>query len=256
MVQVIYEITWACPCKCRFCTVPKSSFNYVVPTTEYEKVLRLFKRYFRCDLAVVISGGEPSIVPNLRDYVDIARGLGYEVTIVTNGYNAGNVLRAEPDLIEVSIDYFGESHDKVRGVEGLFSRAMGLVFRASMRGIPVVVRSTAMRGNIDDLLKMREYMDGNGLRDVPILVMPVRGSPELKPSKQQLLELVRRDGIYISNNCPAGISSFVVTPEREVLACIFYRKKLGRLRRITKRELDKVVVEGAKIPRYPCENPT
>ena len=250
MVQVIYEITWACPCRCPFCKIPKD--NYVVPTTEYEKVLRLFKEYFRSDLAVVISGGEPSIVPNLKDYVGIARRLGYEVTVVTNAYNVGNVLRSNPDLIEVSIDYFGESHDRLRGVDGLFSRAMGLVARAYMMGIPVVIRSTAMRDNIDDILKMREHLDSNGLSEVPILVMPVRGAPNLKPTKDQL-SILEREGIYISNNCPAGISSFVVTPKREVLPCIFFREILGKFRKFTIDELEIIVEKGRKIPRYPCE---
>ena len=129
---------------------------------------------------------------------------------------------------------------------------MSLIASAERAGIAAVIRSTAMRSNIHDIIKLREFLDSSGLRGVPILVMPVRGAPELKPSPQQL-ELLNRDGIVVSDNCPAGISSFAITPDREILACIFYRRKLGQLQRFTKEELDEAIKEGAKIPRFPCE---
>lgn len=252
MVQLICEITWTCPCRCPFCTVPK--LDELMPLPTFKRSLELFKLYFEGeDLAVVLSGGEPSTVTFLKRYVDVARDLGYSVTVATNGWNPRVVLEAEPDLIEVSIDYFGPKHDEVRRVLGLFGKAVRLVEEAANRGIMVAVRSTAMKGNIGDILALREYLDGKGLGNVPILVMPVRGAPQLKPSRQQLQVLATRRGIIVSDNCPAGISSFVITPTREVLACIFYRKKLGKLQRFTRQELEKVAEEGRKMPRFPCE---
>jgi len=252
MVQLIFEITWTCPARCPFCPVPKT--NKLLPLTDYRRILELFKLYLKDDdYAVVLSGGEPATVSFLKDYVDTARRLGYMVTVVTNAFNIRNVLNSRPDVIELSIDYFGEQHDRTRGVKGLFNNAMRLVALATRYGIPVVIRSTAMKDNIQDILELRKYLDSNGLSEIPIIVMPVRGAPELKPNSHQLQELVKHEGIYLSDNCPAGISSFVITPEREVLACIFYRKKLGQFWRFTKEELDEVIKEGAKIPRFPCE---
>ena len=251
MVQLIFEITWNCPCRCPFCPVPKSL--EVLPLTDFARTLELFKQYYKDDeYAVVISGGEPGTVVFLKKYVDTARRYGYTVTIVTNAYNIRNILEAHPDIIELSIDYFGEKHDKTRGLPGLFNNAMKLVTIATRLGIPVVIRSTAMKDNIYDILKLRKHLDENGL-NIPIITMPVRGAPELKPTEQQLQELGKTQGIYLSDNCPAGISSFVITPNREVLACIFYRKKLGQFWRYTKEELDEILENGRKIPRFPCE---
>ncbi|RLB81438.1 MAG: hypothetical protein DRH17_09065 [Deltaproteobacteria bacterium] len=255
MVQLIFEITWTCPCKCPFCPVPK--MNKLLPLSDYKRVLQLFKQYYKdSDYAVVLSGGEPGTVTFLKQYVDVARELGYEVTVVTNAFNIKNIVNSHPDLIELGIDYFGEQHDKTRGVKGLFNNAMKLIALASRHGIPVVIRSTLMKTNSYDILKLRKYLDDNGFNDTPIIVMPVRGAPELKPSQQQIEELAKHEGIFLSDNCPAGISSFVITPDREVLACIFYRKRLGQFWRYTKEELDKILEEGAKIPRYPCERPS
>jgi len=255
MVQVIAEITYVCSCKCPHCPIKKLNLEgKLLPLKDYERALGVFRRHFDDDeYAVVLSGGEPGTVPSLKKYVDAARRLGYTVTVVTNAYNIRNILEARPDVIELSIDYFGEKHDRTRGVRGLFNNAMNLATTATRLGIPVVIRSTAMKDNIQDILELRKYLDNNGLSEMPIIVMPVRGAPELKPNNHQLQELVKHEGIYLSDNCPAGISSFVITPDREILACIFYRKKLGQFRRFTKEELDEVIKEGAKIPRFPCE---
>jgi len=243
MIQVIVEITHYCPCRCPFCTVPKS--KKVMPLEHFRRALECFKEFFQEEMSVVISGGEPSVVDNLRDYVMCAKELGYMVTVATNAYNPSKVLEAEPDLIEVSLDYFGKKHDSVRGVKGLFDNAMKLVRVASGR---VVIRSTAMRDNIADIISIRKYLDDS----IPVIAMPVRGAPDLAPSPDQL-EVLERHGVIVSDNCPAGVSSFVVDPDLNVLACIFYRKKLGQLRNFTKEELRKIVDEGAKIPRFPCE---
>ena len=254
MVQVIFEITYTCPGNCPFCPIKKLNLGgKLLPLTDYKRILEVFRRHFDDDeYAAVLSGGEPGTVSFLKDYVDTARRLGYVVTIVTNAFNPKRITEAKPDLIEISIDYFGSKHDETRGVRGLFNRAMNLIAFAERAGIATVVRSTAMKDNIYDIIKLREFLDSNGLRDVPILVMPVRGAPELKPLPQQL-ELLNKDGIVVSDNCPAGISSFVVTPDREILACIFYRKKLGQFWRFTKDELEAAVKEGAKLPRFRCE---
>ena len=235
------------------CTVPKTK-NAKMPLEHYRKALALFKEFFNDnEPAVVISGGEPSIVENLKDYVVAAKELGYTVTVVTNGYNPVKVLEALPHVVEVSLDYFGEKHDSIRGVKGLFDRAMKLIHQAHFRiGISPVVRSTVMKDNIGDIIKVRKYLDNHMMEEIPVIAMPVRGAPHLAPTPKQLRQLEKHD-IIISDNCPAGISSFVIDPDMNVLACIFYRKKLGELRKFTVDELKAIVEEGRKIPRFPCE---
>jgi len=261
MVQVIVEVTYECPGRCAFCPVRRLGLRGSMDVETFFRVLLLFRRVFGVDntrawgdqLAAVISGGEPSVLPNLWEYVRAARIAGYSVTVVTNAFHPVRVVMAEPDVVEVSVDYFGAKHDQSRGIQGLFDRAMTLLALAVKRGVTAVVRATAMRDNVFDIIMLREYLDACGLGEIPILVMPVRGAPELSPSEDQLT-LLRRRGIILSDSCPAGVSSFVVTPKLEVLPCIFYRVPLGRLERLTEEELREIVERGAKLPRYPCEH--
>jgi len=214
----------------------------------FAQALELFSILDR-DRACVISGGEPSTLPNLEQYVKVAHDLGYTVTIVTNGYNIERVINAGADLVEVSIDRVGMAHDKERGVDGLWEN----IIKAVTSNCRVVIRSTLMKNNIKDIKLMRKMFS-----DTPIFVMPVRGCPEIKPTPEQIEEISKLENVFISNNCPAGIHSFVITPSEEgssvdVLACFIYRRKLGTLKKYSRNELKKILEEGRKIPRFPCE---
>jgi len=246
-MQLIFEITWKCPARCRFCTVPKGGVT--VDLGLYERALRLF-RDLDTDMSVVLSGGEPTTIPYLDRYVKLAKKLGYCVTVVTNGFFPDTALNSGADLIEVSVDYWGERHEQSRGVKGLWKHITYLLENG--RG-KVVIRATLLHDNFQDLLKIHEEYP-----DILMLVMPVRGYI-VKPKREHLEALSRLENVYIANNCPAGISSFVIAPgldwtkELDVLACIFYRRLLGRLRKFTRDELERILEEGKKLPRFPCE---
>jgi len=216
----------------------------------FEKALKLFQDA-GADKAV-ISGGEPSILSNLDYYVFLAKRMGYTVTVATNAYNPYRVLEANPDAIQVSIDYFGEKHDQSRGVYGLFQNAWELIKKAHMKDLTVVVRATLLKDNFNDILRIRKELDQEKMQEIPVLVMPVRAAG-IKIDQQLLVRLSEAEGILVADSCPAGIESFVITPELDVLACIFYRKKLGKLVKFNHGELQEILENGKKLPRFPCE---
>jgi len=255
MVQVIAEITYKCPAKCPFCPLRNMQRTDTMSIEDYIKALRLFRDFFDGDMAVVLSGGEPSMLENLGDYVRVAKDLGYVVTIVTNGYIPERALEARPDAIEVSIDYFDKKHDKTRGINGLFKNALKILMDAEKYDIQPIVRSIIMKDNIEDIIKLKKFVAMRELAwgEIPVIAMPIRGCPEKLPSKEDIERLMEHE-VIVSNNCPAGISSFVLTPSMDVLACIFYRKKLGQLKEFTKEELEEILRNGKKLPRFPCEH--
>lgn len=251
MVQIITEITYKCPAKCHFCPLREMRRKDTMSLENFTKALDLFSEFFSStENAVVISGGEPSTVQNLEEYVRTARDLNYTVTIVTNAFNPNRIILAKPDAIEISIDYFGKKHDRIRGIDGLFDSALWLVINALRNDIVPIIRSTAMCDNIGDIILLKRLAESK-FDDIPVIAMPIRGHPRLEPSPEQIKEL-EKAGVIVSNNCPAGISSFVITPNMEILACIFYRKKLGQLIEFTTEELKEALENGRKIPRFPC----
>jgi len=248
VVQVIFEVTRRCPARCPFCTVPRADAD--MPLQAYARALQLFLSRFR-EVEVVLSGGEPTLSPLLEEYIWVARALGCPVTVVTNAANPEAALRAldaGADLLEVSLDYYSERQDAVRGVPGLFRNALRLIEAARGR---VVIRATLLPDNLQDIERMAREHPG-----VPVFVMPVRGM-NWRPPREWIERLERHKNVAVADSCPAGVGSFVVTVgdggELEVLPCIFYRERLGVLREFTREELEAALALGRALPRFPCE---
>jgi MoaA/NifB/PqqE/SkfB family radical SAM enzyme len=254
-MQIIAEVTWVCLAKCEHCPLRDYAHTDVMPIEKFAKVLQLFSKVAevrREDKAVVISGGEPTTLLNLSDYVEVARNLGYTTTIVSNCFIPQKLFDAKPDVLEVSIDYLGVKHDEARGIP-LWDK-IALVIREYPNLL--VVRSTLFNDNMQDIVKIRDWV--REIRPHPfggIFVTPVRGKSAVAkaPTREQIEELKKEEGIFVENNCPAGINSFTVTPQLHVLACFLARKELGVIRDFSEKELEAITFKGAQLPRFLCE---
>ena len=241
---IIFELTHNCPCSCPFCTI-KNPESRTLSLGEYVKILKLFSQLYK-KLYIILSGGEPSLIENLYEYVEVGKTFG-TITVVTNAYNLKTLMKCKPDAFQLSIDYFGEKHDEVRGVRGLFENCKKLIEYAKSQDIQVIIRTTIMKDNINDIILLREYFN-----DLPILGMVVKGCKKLKPSNEDV-EKLKKLGVLVSHNCIAGRKLLVITPELEVLPCFLYRKVLGRIERFTLEELQVIIEEGLKVLPYACE---
>ncbi|MEM3942527.1 MAG: radical SAM protein [Fervidicoccaceae archaeon] len=247
-MQFVFEVTQKCPALCSFCPLRGGRGTGVIPLDIYALILDALQEVDP-EAAVVISGGEPSVLgKQLSSYVEEARKRGFWVTVVTNAFDPDAVLAAAPDLVEVSIDYFGDRHDKERGLP-LWLKAVRLVI--ALRGRGVVIRSTVFPDNINDILKLKALFP-----DVPIVAMPVRGAGVTVP--EEALRRLEENGVFLADDCPAGRRQIVFTPSNDgsvvALPCIFYRKELGRLTKENVKEgLQQVLKRGRRVPKRACE---
>ena len=104
----------ACNFRCPFCHNGDSVLNSDTPI-DFEEIISYLKtRVGKID-AVVISGGEPTLMPELEERILKIRELGYQIKLDTNGSNP-NVLKNLLDkklLDYVAMDIKnGESHYK------------------------------------------------------------------------------------------------------------------------------------------------
>jgi len=123
-------LTYRCQCKCVHCGIAlykqkkekELTYNEIISLIDEIKKLRVSWIYF--------FGGEPLIVPELPRYIKYAKQKGLKVRLDTNGLlldeNMVKKLKeVGVDTICVSIDSpFEATHDKLRGVDGIFKRAM------------------------------------------------------------------------------------------------------------------------------------
>ncbi|MEQ9303782.1 MAG: radical SAM protein, partial [Marinoscillum sp.] len=142
-----------CNSKCTMCNIWKQKLDFEITPTQLEEVLRdpLFSKI----KAVGITGGEPTLREDLPDlYEACCKSLPtlQGLSIITNAIKDKDVIARVTRVGEicdqygvkfsmmVSLDGYGETHDRIRGVKGNFESAMRVInhFRKNTK-IPVAI---------------------------------------------------------------------------------------------------------------------
>lgn len=123
-------------------------------------------------LSVTLAGGEPFIREDFRELIDgiVAHRMRFSVlsngTLVTDDLAAFLAASGRCDMVQVSVDGSEASiHDTLRG-RGSFEKAMEGIRCLQRHGVPVGVRVTVHRDNVDDLERIASLLlDDLGLPD-------------------------------------------------------------------------------------------
>ncbi len=129
---VTFFVTWACNHRCVFCDVWKKTPKDEMPLGDIERV---FSQLGRLDV-VRLSGGEPFLRKDLAEIVNSLDRINRPslIHITTNGILTRRIVETIERVerpgqihIKVSIDDLGDKHDKIRGVNGAYEKAMQTV---------------------------------------------------------------------------------------------------------------------------------
>ena len=161
--------TSGCNMRCPFCHNP----DLVIPENieksrlldEGELLLYLEKRKKYLD-GLVITGGEPTIQPDIVDFCRKIRGFGYDIKLDTNGLMP-EVL--EELLVEKLLDYIAmdikgpvDEYEKFCGVRGNRDKIYKSIEIIKNSGLKYEFRSTLVKGlhSEEDVLKMSQAIEG------------------------------------------------------------------------------------------------
>ncbi len=245
-MHIIAEITYKCPANCEFCPIkPIKKSKETMDLNKFMQALKLFTTLPHERRLLTISGGEPTIASNLRNFIDISHKLGFTVTVVTHCYNPNRLLEAKPDFVQISLDSVNSK---------LWHNALKVINYIKERKLKGFIRYTLTKENINDLYVLKSKLKALEV-DIEIYAMPIRGNPELTPSKEDILRLLEEGVAKLPTRCPAGRGQFVLTPDMAVLDCIFHRKLLGKFKQFSVEELAEIVERGKKLKPYPCGEP-
>jgi radical SAM protein with 4Fe4S-binding SPASM domain len=106
--------------------------------------------------AVLFSGGEPLVRPDILPLLEYATSIGITCTLSTNGlliddHMADRLAEIGVKYAGISIDGIGDRHDKLRGQKGAFVDTLAAIDRCRARGIKVGMRFTVHALNEPDL---------------------------------------------------------------------------------------------------------
>jgi hypothetical protein len=138
--DIVWDITYACPLRCAHCY--SESGRRASRQLDRAGLLQVTDALLELDpLGIVLAGGEPLVVPHLREVIERITAAGVQVHLYTSGW------RVTPAIVEdvlrlcttVSVSLDGaaaEVHDRIRGRAGSFDRAvnaLGLLDEAARR---------------------------------------------------------------------------------------------------------------------------
>ncbi|MFW5775622.1 MAG: radical SAM protein [Chitinivibrionales bacterium] len=153
---VVWNATRRCNLKCRHCYSDSQNCDYAdeMSTSEAQTFIDSLADFGAPVL--LFSGGEPLIRKDLFELVAHARQRGLRAVISTNGTLitpgiASQLRSAGLSYVGVSIDGLARNHDRFRGVDGAFDRAIEGIRACIETGVKVGLRFTVTRDNVADV---------------------------------------------------------------------------------------------------------
>ena len=133
--------------------------------------------------ALLMSGGEPLVRPDIFELAELAVSLGVRVTFSTNGTlidseKAKRIADIGVIYVGISIDGSEARHDSFRRKEGAYRAAIRGIRNCRDAGIRVGVRFTATAENVGDIDSVLKLVEDEGIGRLCIyhLVYSGRGS--------------------------------------------------------------------------------
>jgi len=158
--------TQGCNYRCPFChnrdlIARGTHADRLIP--EDEVLARIERRRGRLD-AVVISGGEPTLQPDLSDFLGAVRELGFKAKLDTNGSNPGvldDLIRAGLlDYVAMDLKAPWPKYDLLTGCRNAVPSVAASVRVLAGSGVPHEFRTTIVPDLLDgeDLAGIRELL--------------------------------------------------------------------------------------------------
>ena len=171
------EITNSCNMKCKHCmnwSVENSSEGF-----DKEKILMLVEDLHENNTEeIYISGGEPLLYPYIDDVILYASSLGIKVTLATNALEISNhieVIKKGVQLVSISLDGIGETHDKFRGVPGAFDNCVKMFKLLKQSKVKTRISAMIWKENVDELEEMISLAKSCGVSKVNLAFLIPEG---------------------------------------------------------------------------------
>ena len=152
--------TQGCNFRCPFChnggLIPDDA-----AATSGDEVLRFLERRRRVLTGVVVSGGEPTLQPDLIDFCRTLKSLGYAVKLDTNGSRpdvlAALLAEGLVDYVAMDVKAPASAYDRLTGVRTPMARLWESMNLVAASGLPHQFRTTYVQPllSADDLAAIR-----------------------------------------------------------------------------------------------------
>jgi MoaA/NifB/PqqE/SkfB family radical SAM enzyme len=266
----VAAVTYRCNARCEICDIWRRDAD------ARDELAPADYRWLPASLrSINVSGGEPFLRDDIVDVVRVMRETcpRARIAISTNGLVpsriAGAMGRMPEVAVRISVDAAGALHDRIRGVEGAFDRAIETAERLQELGVrDLGLAATSTESNVGQVGRVKALADDMGIQFIASAVhsSPLffgdHGGERPRPGRSvdEIAEIMRgelasprpRDwakayymrGLidYVLGRprrlaCGAGIDHFFLDPAGDVFPCNIVDAKMGNIREGTFEEL-------------------
>ncbi|ADZ09301.1 Radical SAM domain protein [Methanobacterium lacus] len=162
--QVVWNITKSCNMNCAHCY--ENAGKKADDELNSEQIKQCLETLSRSGVtSIAFSGGEPTTKPNIRNHIKDVADLGIYPAMATNGYSLSNKKLCDKyvdsglQFVQISLDGLNpETHDKFRGIDGAWERAVQAIKNFVEEDIFVEVSTTVTQHNIDEIPSMINFV--------------------------------------------------------------------------------------------------
>ena len=197
----IVKLTTGCPGNCKCCRDRQENFklknekNSIFDINTFEKICKNIKKLNGS--YICISGGEPTIVKNIDDYIKIAKKYGLATRINTNGWNVTREnleLWLKNGLDQIVLSIYGLDEKSI-----IETRGNRLIFDKSLRAAETIkelrnkynfifiIQTIIMKDNYKQMPELLNYaIDKNVNLFWPSYLEDAINLPEIRLSSEEI----------------------------------------------------------------------
>ena len=160
---VIWNLIRRCNLTCKHCYATSADIDFQgeLSTAEIYRVMDELRAFHVP--ALILSGGEPMLHPDILDIATRAKMQGFYVGLSSNGTlidktNIQQLSDLDLDYVGISVDGMRATHDKFRRRQGAFDEAVRGIKLCLSHGIRVGLRFTLTQDNHSDLRHLLRMM--------------------------------------------------------------------------------------------------
>lgn len=157
-LRYFLELTYRCNLQCPYCYVGSDRNKSELSTQDWKNVIEQIPFYG----IITLVGGEPFIRQDFIEILETAcKKVLRKVHVVSNGVLLNDdIIKAfkkyKPIMLSVSLDGYGENHDKNRGKDGIFDKIVSNLenLKKTSPKQMVDIKTIVLENNLDDLPKL------------------------------------------------------------------------------------------------------
>lgn len=208
----VFAVTSYCNCRCVMCGMWEKPKQHISLSDAKQIIDFLAKRRF---LILYLTGGEPTLHPNICEIVSYASSRGLITTMTTNGTAPLKVLwrlkESGLQSISVSLDHYDPKRcESIRGVKGVMEKQIKTLLYANTLGLrPYALTYLGSEIARDGVGKLIRYVNRLGLPWGFCYPTDARNSFTLKPEAQNRSDLLNalHTILYFKRRRPGSVTN-------------------------------------------------